>query len=57
VAFLLFVPRRLDAIGTLLVAGIGSAILLAGASQRDAVQDGVVTAAAHQEGRNCSGWC
>jgi hypothetical protein len=50
VAFLLFVPRRLDAIGTLLVAGAGSAILLAGASQRDAVQDGVVTALAHTQG-------
>ena len=50
VVFLLFVPRRLHAIGTLLVAGAGSAILLAGASQRDAVQDGVVTAAAQQQG-------
>lgn len=50
VAFLLFVPRRLDAIGTLLVAGAGSAILLAGASQRDAVQDGVVTALAREQG-------
>jgi hypothetical protein len=50
VAFLLFVPRRLDAIGTLLVAAAGSAILLAGASQRDAVQDGVVTALAREQG-------
>ena len=50
VVFLLFVPRRLNAIGTLLVAGAGSAILLAGAAQRDAVQDGVVTAAARQQG-------
>ena len=50
VAFLLFVPRRLNALGTLLVAAAGSAILLAGAAQRDAVQDGVVTAAARQQG-------
>ena len=50
VAFLLFVPRRLDTIGTLLVAGAGSAILLAGASQRDAVQDGIVTALAREQG-------
>jgi O-antigen ligase len=50
VVFLLFVPRRLDALGTLLVAGAGSALLLAAASQRDAVQDGVVTAAARQQG-------
>ena len=50
VAFLLFVPRRLDAVGTLLVAGAGSAILLAGASQRDAVQDGIVTALAREQG-------
>lgn len=50
VAFLLFVPRRLDAVGTLLVAGAGSAILLAGASQRDGVQDGLVTALAREQG-------
>ena len=50
VAFLLFVPRRLDAVGTLLVAGAGSAILLGAASQRDAVQDGIVTALAREQG-------
>jgi O-antigen ligase/polysaccharide polymerase Wzy-like membrane protein len=50
VVFLLFVPRRLDALGTLLVAGLGSAILLSAASQRDALQDGVSTAAALHQG-------
>ncbi|MEA2220420.1 MAG: hypothetical protein QOJ35_3046, partial [Solirubrobacteraceae bacterium] len=50
VVFLLFVPRRLDALGTLLVAGAGSAILLAAASQRDAVQNGVASAAAIHQG-------
>ncbi|MEA2193062.1 MAG: hypothetical protein QOI73_3183, partial [Solirubrobacteraceae bacterium] len=50
VAFLLFVPKRLDAIGTLVVGGAGAAILLAGASQRDALQDGSGTAAALHQG-------
>jgi O-antigen ligase len=50
VVFLVFVPRRLDALGTLLVAGIGSAILISAASQRDALQDGVATAAAIHQG-------
>lgn len=50
VVFLLFVPRRLDAFGTLLVAGLGSAILLSAASQRDALQDGVPTATAIHQG-------
>ena len=50
VVFVVFVPRRLGAVGTLAVAGAGSAILLSGASQRDAVQDGVVTAAATAQG-------
>jgi len=50
VVFLLVVPRRLDALGTLAVAGVGSAILLSGASQRDALQDGAGTAAALQQG-------
>jgi hypothetical protein len=48
--FLIFVPRRLDALGTLLVAGIGSAILVSAASQRDALQDGVPTAPAIHQG-------
>lgn len=50
VVFLLFVPRRLDALATLLVAGLGSAILLSAASQRDALQDGLATAAAIDQG-------
>jgi Flp pilus assembly protein TadD len=50
VVFLLFVPRRLGAIGTLLVAGVGSAILLSAASQRDALQDGVPTTVAINQG-------
>jgi hypothetical protein len=50
VVFLLFVPRRLGALGTLLVAGLGSAMLLSGAAQRDALQDGLATAAAVHEG-------
>jgi hypothetical protein len=50
VVFVLFVPRRLGAVGLLAVAGAGAAILVSGASQRDAVQDGVVTAAATSQG-------
>ncbi len=50
IAFMLFVPRRLNAVGTLLTAGVGSAILLAAASQRDALQDGDPTALASQQG-------
>jgi O-antigen ligase len=50
VVFLVFVPRRLDALGTLAVAGLGSAILLSAASQRDALQDGVATTTAIQQG-------
>jgi O-antigen ligase len=50
VVFLLFVPRRLAAVGTWAVGGVGSAILVAGASQRDAVQDGMATATAVTQG-------
>ena len=50
VVFVLFVPRRLHALGTLVMAGLGSAILLSAASQRDALQDGVPTAAALGQG-------
>jgi O-antigen ligase len=49
-AFLLFVPRRVEAMATLLVGAIGSAILLSAAAQQDAVQDGVRTATAIHEG-------
>ncbi len=48
--FVLFVPRRLHALATLAVAGAGSAILIAAVAQRDALQDGVPTAAAMQQG-------
>lgn len=50
VAFLVFAPRRPAALATLLAAGAGSAVLLAAASQRDAVQSGTVTATATQQG-------
>jgi len=50
VVFLAFVPRRLGAFGTLVTAGLGSAILLSAASQRDALQDGLPTAAAIDQG-------
>ena len=50
VVFLAFVPRRLPAAATLAVGGAGAAILIGGASQRDALQDGLVTATATQQG-------
>ncbi|MDX6689259.1 MAG: hypothetical protein QOG15_716 [Solirubrobacteraceae bacterium] len=51
VVFLLFVPRRLDALGTLVVAGLGSAVLLSAASQRpDILNGGVPTATAIHQG-------
>jgi O-Antigen ligase len=50
VVFLLLVPRRLDALGTIGVGAVGSAILLSAASQRDALQDGVTTAIAIRQG-------
>ena len=49
-AFVLIVPRRLDALATLLVAGVGSAILLSATSQRDALRDAVPTPAALDQG-------
>ena len=48
--FLLFAPRRLGAIGTLAASGAGAAILLSGASQRDALQDGLGTSLAVHQG-------
>ncbi|MDX6677889.1 MAG: hypothetical protein QOE31_1941 [Solirubrobacteraceae bacterium] len=50
VVFLLFVPGRLHACAMLLVAGLGGAILVSAASQRDALQDGVTTATALAQG-------
>jgi O-antigen ligase len=48
--FLALVPRRLEAAGTLAVAGAGSAILVWAVSQRDALQDGIATAPALHQG-------
>ena len=50
IVFLAFAPRRLPAIGTLSVAGAGAAILVSGASQRDALQDGLTTSTALHQG-------
>lgn len=50
VVFVVFVPRRLHALGTLAVSGLGSAILLVAASRRDALQDGVANATAIHQG-------
>jgi O-antigen ligase len=55
VVFLLFVPRRLDALGTLVAAGLGSAILVSSASHRDALQDGLPTATAIHQGTQMIG--
>lgn len=49
-AFLALVPLRLHALGALLTAAAGSAILISAASQRDALQDGVPTATAIGQG-------
>lgn len=48
--FLVLSPRRLEASATLALAGLGSAILVGAAAHRDALQDGVVTAAALDQG-------
>ncbi len=53
--FLAFAPRRRDAIGTLVVAGLGSAILVSAASQRDALQDGVSSPIALHQGTELLG--
>lgn len=50
VAFLVLVPLRLHALGALAAAAPGSAILVSATSQRDALQDGVPTAAALAQG-------
>jgi O-antigen ligase len=49
-AFLVLVPHRLHAMGTVLAAAAGSAILISAASQRDALQDGLPTATAIGQG-------
>jgi hypothetical protein len=50
VVFLLLVPRRLEALATLLVAGAGAAILVWAASRRPAVRSGLETSAALHQG-------
>ncbi len=50
VVFLLLAPRRLDGLGTLVVSGVGATILIAAASQRAALQDGLATPAAIGQG-------
>jgi hypothetical protein len=49
-AFLVLVPRRLDALATLVVSGAGAAILLVANAQRDALGSGAPTPAAIAEG-------
>jgi O-antigen ligase len=49
-AFILLSPDRLPKIGTALIAGAGSAILFAAAEQRDALDRGVPTPAALEQG-------
>jgi O-Antigen ligase len=48
--YLTFASDRLPKLLTALVAGAGGAILIAAASQRDALQEGLLNAAAHQQG-------
>jgi O-antigen ligase len=50
VAFLVLAPDRLPKLGTLLVAGGGSAILFAAAEQREALDRGLPTPAALEQG-------
>lgn len=50
VVFLALVPRRLEAIGTLIVTGAGSAILILAASRNSAVRSGLETPAALHAG-------
>jgi hypothetical protein len=49
-AWALLSPNRLPKLPTVLVCGVGSALLIAGADQRDAVQEGVVNAALREQG-------
>jgi O-antigen ligase len=43
-------PRRLTLLPTMLVAGAGSAIVIAAAAQRDALENGLNSSAAHSQG-------
>jgi O-antigen ligase len=49
-AWIVLTPDRLPKLGTLLIAGAGAALLVAGADQRDALQAGIDTAALRAEG-------
>jgi hypothetical protein len=50
IVFLLLVPRRLDALATLLVGGVGAAILVWATSKRNALTSGVPTPTAIHQG-------
>ena len=50
VAFVILAPRRLDALATLLVAGLAAAILLRATSERSALRSGLPTHAAIAQG-------
>jgi hypothetical protein len=50
VVFLALAPRRLQALPSLALAALGSAILIIATNQRDALTNGLGTAAAHRQG-------
>ncbi len=50
IALLALYPRRLAILPTLLTTGAGSAILIAGAAQRNALQDGLLNSTARAQG-------
>lgn len=50
IVFLLCAPERLPRLATTLVAGAGSAALIAGAAHRHAIEQGLTTAAARHQG-------
>lgn len=50
-AFLVLAPDRASRMATMVAAGAGSALLVGAADQRDALQDGLRTAAAHAQGK------
>ena len=52
VVFLAFAPDRLPKLLSLLVAGIGGAVLIAVAAQRDSLRHGIESATAHHQGND-----
>jgi O-Antigen ligase len=50
VVFIAIYPRRLELLPTVSLSAIGGALLIAAATQRDALEDGPVGAAAHSQG-------